>query len=235
MIFYTQERLEQYLKDDIILRKIMQYEDNEDLHFRTHQWLKEIVAKRMIFKDLYGDLLIGEPTKSEVLDVGGGYTSLTKQLVLMTNYKLLDYMAHGEDIRLRKIEKKLGRDFWLNIDWYDFEVETPFDIIIANDIFPDVDQRLEIFLDKFLPICREIRLLITFYNFPCFYTTKRIDDTELLTFLSWDGEITLLKLKKYADRIVGEGLEKQECFGSHSSVFKNGRQCMSVTIKGDIE
>ena len=84
---------------------------------------------------------------------------------------------------------------WLNADWYDEDFET-YDIVIANDIFPDVDQRLEIFIDKMLPKCKELRLVLTYYNEPRFYQMKRNDDSEVLTFLSWDGEILGMKLRK---------------------------------------
>ena len=107
--------------------------------------------------------------------------------------------------------------------------------MIANDIFPDVDQRLEMFLDRMLPICRELRLVLTYYNVPRYYTTKRMDDSEIMTFLSWDGEITALKLKKYLYRSYDTQIEQIERMkDDHSSIYWNGRQVSYIRFRGDL-
>ena len=116
------------------------------------------------------------------------------------------------------------------------KIEDEYDIIIANDIFPDVDQRLELFLDKMLKHCKELRLVLTYYNEPKFYTTKRTDDLEIMTFLSWDGEITGLKLKKYLGRLNNTvESELDDMTNIQSSIFYNGRQVSYITLKGDID
>ena len=108
-----------------------------------------------------------------------------------------------------------------------------YDIIIANDIFPDVDQRLELFIEKMLPNCGELRLVLTYYNTPKFYLTKRTDDTELMTFLSWDGEIMGLKLKKYLDRIENtSSAELDDMKSNFSSIYRNGRQVSYIRLLG---
>ncbi len=62
-----------------------------------------------------------------------------------------------------------------------------------------------------------------------------MDDLEVLTFLSWDGEITGIKLRKYLDRMINtdendlSGLAVQD-----ESIFQNGRQVAYVRLKGDL-
>ena len=123
---------------------------------------------------------------------------------------------------------------WLERDWYEIEDMDNYDVIVANDIFPDVDQRMELFIDRMLPHCRELRLVVTYYNTPRFYTTKRTDDSEIMTFLSWDGEITAVKLRKYMDRSSISEYDLQFMRENKSSIYRNGRQVAYVVIKGDL-
>lgn len=182
---------------------------------------------------MYGDILLNEKNM-RVLDIGGAYTSLTKVLAKNCEYTLLDFMAHGGDDYLKSVSQEYKIQ-WMQKDWYDAEIGE-YDIIIANDIFPDVDQRLELFLDKMLKHCKELRLVLTYYNEPKFYTTKRTDDLEIMTFLSWDGEITGLKLKKYLGRLNNTvESELDDMTNIQSSIFYNGRQVSYITLKGDID
>jgi hypothetical protein len=228
--------LDEYLKQDWVLSICEELEDEGDNSFRTHRWLKEMDNKRMIYSYLYGDLLRSK-NNLRVLDVGGGYTSITKKLVHNCDYMLLDFMAHGEHERLRSIENRLNVHFWRGEDWYNFDISAGagYDIIITNDLFPDVDQRLELFLDRYLPFCHELRILVTYYNTPQFYTTHRVDDTEILTFLSWDGNITGMKLKKYLNRLQDTTVcQLDEMAADFSSIYRNGRQVAMMTLQGDI-
>ena len=67
-----------------------------------------------------------------------------------------------------------------NGDWFSYKFEK-YDLIIANDVFPNADQRLELFLIKSLPHCKKLRLTITIDNDENFYTAKRLDGNEILT------------------------------------------------------
>ena len=231
MKIYTRADLQTYLQNDWIMDMLMENLEEAEREIRTNQWLMEMENKRLIYSDVYGDLL---RTKSDlkVLDVGGGYNSLTKVLVAHTQYTLLDFMAHGGG----NFEEIAARDGmrWINKDWYEVPDLGSFDIIIANDIFPDVDQRMELFIEKMLPHCSELRLVITYYNSPKFYATKRVDDAEIMTFLSWDGEITGMKLKKYLGKINANAAEIEMREKATESIFRNERQVAYVTIKGDL-
>ncbi|MDY2699391.1 MAG: class I SAM-dependent methyltransferase [Lachnospiraceae bacterium] len=226
MIIYTKKELEKYLENDWIL-DLMKAESNSFQEVRTNKWLEEIDAKRMIYADVYGDILRGEQT-GKVLDVGGGINVLTKKLADNCQYTLLDFLAHGGNECL-EAESTIH---WINEDWYETTfAHKEYDIIIANDIFPDVDQRMQIFIEKALEACKELRLVITYYNNPQFYLTKRTDDSELMTFLSWDGEITALKLEKYLEQgAFTRELERMKT--EKESIYRNGRQVAYVKING---
>ncbi len=239
MIVYTKKMLSDYLENDWILELLLNSETDADRQVRTHQWLKEMDNKRLVVSQVYEDLLCSEDTarskKKIVLDVGGGYTALTGKMLANHDYHLLDFIAHGGQETIRKAEKDCGKKFWIDEDWMDYDIsQTPCDVIIANDIFPDVDQRLELFIEKYLPYCKEMRLVLTFYNEPKYYRAKRVDDAEVLTFLSWDGEITGMKLKKYEDRILDTTVEElEELKDIRESIYWNGRQVAYVRLKGE--
>lgn len=228
---FCDDDIKEYMKNDWILELLQKEEKIEEKNIRTNVWLREMENKRMIYAQVYGDILKSK-TKRKVLDVGGGYNSLTKILARNSDYTLVDFLAHGGN-------EYVGKTFmdynikWIDGDWYDAVPDENYDIIIANDIFPDVDQRLELFIEKMLPNCGELRLVLTYYNMPKFYLTKRTDDTELMTFLSWDGEITGLKLKKYLDRIENtSSAELDDMKSNFSSIYRNRRQVSYIRLLG---
>lgn len=229
---YTRVDLEDYLRDDWIKYLIEQNVEEPEKKIRTNQWLTEMDNKRLIYADVYGDILC-EKTSKKVLDVGGGYNALTKVLAANSSYTLLDFLAHGGSEYLVKTALQ-NHINWLREDWYELAEIEDYDVIIANDIFPDVDQRMELFIEKMLPHCHELRLTVTYYNKPCFYTTKRMDDSEIMTFLSWDGEITAMKLKKYESRCNVYKGEINTMINFTDSIYRNGRHVSYIIIRGDL-
>ena len=229
---YTETDLKEYLENDWIMELIRQNSNEQETQIRTNQWLMNMDNKRLIYADVYGDIL-QEKTQWRILEVGGGYNSLTKVLASHAQYTLLDFMAHGGGDYVSKIAEQYHIN-WLGQDWYELENMDDYDVVIANDIFPDVDQRMELFIDKVLPHCHELRLVVTYYNAPCFYTTKRTDDSEIMTFLSWDGEITAMKLKKYVARSNASEYDLDAMRTNHGSIYRNGRQVSYIVIKGDL-
>lgn len=233
MITYHKNDLEEYLKNDWILDMINNCASENEKTIRTNKWLFEMDNKRMIYADVYGDILRGEVgSDTSVLDVGGGINALTKKLAENCDYHLLDFLAHGGSEYLASFSEQYKID-WINDDWYQTNLDR-YDVIIANDIFPDVDMRMELFIEKMLPVCRELRLVLTYYNQPMFYQAKRVNDSEVLTFLSWDGEITALKLEKYLDRAFDTTTQEIESIKSETeSIYRNGRQVSCLRLRGD--
>ena len=141
-------------------------------------------------------------------------------------------MAHDTPHSAQRASAIAGRNFIHPCDWYEWQGKQGFDIVIANDLFPNVDQRLELFLGRMLPMCREIRMSLTYYNRPRFYMTRRIDAEEFLCMLAWNGEMTRNALMKYASRM------SQPDFGillsNEDSAYSNGRQVCLVRMEGDL-
>lgn len=216
--------------DERVLELLDSASEPVDRAFTSHRWLQESAPKRMIFSALYGDLL-DERRGVRVLDVGGGYSALTRLLVLRHEYTLLDLLAHDDAERLRDIERGLGRRFWIGCDWYEHD-PGKLDLVIANDLFPNVDQRLELFLDRMLPCACEVRLSLTYYDEPRFYLTRRVDADEVLVLLAWNSGQVRRALEPYVERIEQPDLDALEA-PPPESLFANRRHVCLVTIRGD--
>jgi len=209
MILFTKETLDHY--KDSLLEMLKENEVESD----SHKWLVESKPKRMIYTVMYGDLLGGRPPQ-KILDVGGGYTGLTKTLIEKNEYHLLD------------IDQSI---ICINQDWYYF-TPVKYDIIIANDLFPNTDQRLSLFIEKFIPHCKEMRLSLTYHNQSHFYKTKRTDGEEILFMQAYDGFQVKHILEKYANRIAD--FNPELLLAKPQSLFANNRLVAYVSLKGDL-
>ena len=232
MMLFNTTRLEEYKDHDMILLSLTSNSQADDANFASQRWLLESLPKRMIYAHMYGDLLQEETPGQKVLDVGGGYTALTRLLVQQHDYTLLDIMAHDSATALRQIETSIAKNFWDDSDWNDFDVSDCYDLVIANDIFPNVDQRLSIFIDHFLSHCHEMRLSLTYYNTPRWYQVKRTDADEIFHMVAWDGRQIRYVLEGYRDRIASPDFDT--LLENPPSLFANQRQVCKVVLRGDI-
>jgi len=230
MFRFDQKMLDSYLKTDRILEYLQDKQCEIDTKFTTHQWLLKLPPKRLIHDKMYPELFRSDGTSLKILDVGGGYSSLTRQLAEHHNYTLLDTMPKEDIASLKKIAQEMSFR-WVHKSWYDFQPQT-YDVIIANDIFPNVDQRLDLFLKKYLPLCKILRMSITCYNIPKFYSVQRTDADEIFHIQPWDGEQTKRVLSQYTDRIEKENFG--ELCETENSLFENKRQVYSITFRGDL-
>jgi hypothetical protein len=193
-------------------------------------WLSASLPKRAVFAELYGDIIASQGRR-RVLDVGGGVSSLTPKLSRACRYTLIDILAHGGLEELRGWEAECDRKILIEEDWYNsLDGDSAYDVIVANDLFPNSDQRLELFLERALPLASEIRLSLTFYNHPRFYMCRRIDADEFLWLLAWTGRQSAAALERFADRIVAPDFSVLE--GDHGSVYSNGRHIALATLRG---
>jgi SAM-dependent methyltransferase len=221
----TPVELEAYLRGgDPVLELLEAHARDDDASATSHRWLVESPAKRMLYWRLYGDLLT-ERRGLSVLDVGGGYSSLTRLLAERHDYTVLELFAHEDADRMAALDVELG-GFWLRGDWYRAAIEREFDMIVANDLFPNVDQRLVPFLDRYLARCRELRLSLTYFNAPRFYETRRVDADEILFVVPWDGEQLARSLEPYAGRAMPDLGAPAE------SLFANERHVAVAVLPG---
>ena len=223
--------LDAYLRDDVILRLLDEHSHEGDEAFTTQRWLRDSGPKRCIYRELYGDLLDGSRRGARVLDVGGGYTGLSRLLARPTDYTLLDIMSHDSLEGVRAVEREEGCSFLIDRDWLQFaEVADEYDLIIANDLFPNVDQRLGLFLERYLPRCVELRLSLTYYNTPRWYPVKRLDGEEVFHMVAWDGETTRRVLERFAAHMDRPRLST--LLKNPPSLYSNGRQVCLAHLRG---
>jgi hypothetical protein len=222
---------DEYQVTDLILQQINSLALAEDEKFTSNRWLRESLPKRVIFQYMYGDLLTPGAKRSTILDVGGGYTALTRWFIRNHRYSLLDIMAHDPHDDLHAIENALGEKFWIYSDWHEFSPASKYDLVIANDIFPNVDQRLKIFVEQFIPHCHEMRISLTYYNVPRWYKVKRMDADEIFHMLAWDGAQLRHVLEPYLDRIESPEFDLLE--QENASLFPNQRQVCLITLRGN--
>lgn len=221
--------LDSYVSNDWVAAALHEATQPGDEELTAHRWLKATAAKRLTFAVLYGDVL--RKGNLRVLDVGGGLCALTRLLAQQNDYVLVDLMAHEEQSRVERFVGSAPPFRLITEDWYRTSLNRPYDVVISADLFPNVDQRLELFLDRMLPVSREIRLTLTVYNRARFYMTRRLDAEEILCMLAWSGAQTKAVLRRFYDRIVQPNLDLLEC--DEDSVFTNGRQVCLVTLLGD--
>ena len=232
MRLLSKELVDDYLRDDSIARLLEREEQPGDDGLASHRWLKDMPPKRAIKEMLYGDLLREESSRRPVVDVGGGLSALTRILAADHDYTLVDMFAHDDVEPLRMMEQVAERRFARVQDWHTWTPDEPLDLVIANDIFPNVDQRLALFLRKFVPIAREIRLSLTFHNRPRFYFARRLEADEVLCLLAWDGDATWRALAPYLGD--ADPVPRRELADADEALFANGRQVCVVTLGGGL-
>lgn len=226
-----QNDLDKYLYHDWIQERLTIASKEGDEALTSHRWLIETPAKRLVYAELYQDLVHGNG--AHVLDVGGGLCSLTRCLAGSHSYEVVDLIAHDKPDDVARFLASAPSVTLHPVDWYSMNLAgSSYDVVIANDLFPNVDQRLELFLHKFLPTAREVRLSLTYYNQPRFYLSRRIDGSEILCVLAWNGQMTRAALAPFADRILNPSFE---VFDAHEdSMFGNKRQTCIVSLRGDL-
>lgn len=215
---------------DPLLALLRELEESGDAEATSQRWLLDSLPKRLVYDRLYGDLLRTRRDLA-ILDVGGGFSSLTRSLARRHHYALLEVFAHDALEQMRAVSAELG-GIWVGGDWHRWESEEEFDVIVANDLFPNVDQRLVLFLERFLPRCAELRLSLAYYNHPRFYETKRVDADEVLFVVPWNGEQLWRALEPFGDRFEGT---LEELPHALDSLFANGRQVAVLTMRGDLD
>lgn len=155
---------------------------------QSERWLLDSEAKRMIAWTVYAPSLSGR-----TLDVGAGTSSITLKLAEQHDYTVCELP-----------------DDWIELD------PAKFDRVIAVDIFPNVDQRLAAFLERFWGLT--LRLVLTTYP-DRWYRARRLDGDEILTVKAWGWEQTARALAPYMELP----------YPPAESLFPNGRQVCLIT------
>ena len=104
MKLFTKEDFEKYKSKDSLSSLLLENESNIDNKLISHRWLKNDIIKRYIFHSIYEDILGSKDQK--IIDVGGGYSSLTKYFIDNHDYKPTDIMSHDSHSFFEKYSKK---------------------------------------------------------------------------------------------------------------------------------
>ena len=231
MILIDSRLLNTYMGHDSFLEVLKENAKEDDGKFTLHKELMESPSKRMLYFYMYGGFQISH-RKSSVLDVGGGYSSYTRQLIEICDYTLLDRMPHDDYSIFDSTVRATGKNFWLDENWDEHYIsDKEYDLIIANDLFPNVDQRLDAFVRKYLPCCRELRMSLTFYNTPKWHKVTR-DDGEEIIMMAWNGGQVRETLLKYQQSFVL--VPHWELLDSTETIFPDGRQVCIVKLIGEL-
>ena len=174
-------------------------DSNFEIDFKENNtidnWYKKSDAKKFVISKSLE--LISAINPSTMIEIGGGFTSFSTHLAnnySYINYDLLDHYAGTQE-----------PPNWLrNYDWRKI-VDLNADLILVLDVFPNVDQGLEEFMNKVKDGTKVI-MTITLRENQKQYLTKRINENEYLTLVSWnirmlstaisEKTINLLKSKK---------------------------------------
>ena len=164
----------------------------------SNNWHLQSAWKRALGSLVYGDLLADGPRR-RILEVGGGLSGITWQLGRAHDYTLVELATHEGRNDYQFVEGEVGRPFVTFGDWDQLPLPGPQDLVVANDLFPNVDQRLDAFLDKFLSVAGEMRLTLTYYE-NTVWQVRRITSGETLTVKPWG----LREVARTLDRLTGE-------------------------------
>ena len=223
--------LEEYLRDDPVTAWL-DAEHADILEPLTSQrWLRDSAPKRLCFWLLYGDLL--SEHRMRVADIGGGLTALTRVLSNPHEFHVVDPIVHDSDALVSLFCASSPRTILHRTDWAVWQWNGQFNLVVANDLFPNVDQRLPAFLSAAVANAKRVRLSLTFYDNARAYQVRRVDADEVMWMLAWDGVRTCDALKPFASRI--ENCRLDSFSDVRPSVFPNGRQVVTIELRGDID
>lgn len=227
MHLVTQDRLAAYLADDRFGALLERASRPGDERLTCQRWLLSTPPKRYSGDILYGDL--ANRRNLRILDIGGGLTAMTRLLAERHDYTLVDLMAHDAPETVSQFLADCPPFRVIAEDWAKGFPEGPFDVVIAADIFPNVDQRLARFLELARSAGAEIRMSLTWHDPPRQDLVRRVAGDEIMCMVGWTGSQILQALAPYATFITGFDPALFDI--CEPSVYPNGRSVGFVTIR----
>ena len=228
---YNEKDVNDYLIHDSIGRMIGDSYSEKQEMLTCDKWMINSPAKRLIFYDMYGDILRDNKSKlRNVADIGGGLSCLSKKLATNNNYTLVDPLVHDSKCDVVNMKNKMKDFIHLAGDWSTVNLSS-YDIMISNDLFPNVDQRMKEFFIDASRRTSQLRILLTAYNNNRSYMVKRIDADEHLNYLAWDGAQILFTLNFLGFEISEQDSKIIE--GSLPELYGNKRLVFLMVVNFD--
>lgn len=190
-----------------------------DSEFICSQWLQNSPGKFEAFQRCYRGLVGDGIPVGRVVDIGGGLNHITEHLLESREYVLVDPIHHlstGE----KKLLTRLGGDWLLKQDWADSNFNN-CDMIVANDLFPNVDFRI----GKFLRTVHNsnafgLRMVLTLHHDERALHVKRDETGESLTVIPLPVREVVRELELFAPNVDFRQLLARP---NHQSGWRNGR------------
>ena len=241
LLYFSMDEVEEYGSDaeGCLLTKVL---ETADLFSRlgirgvANEWLVQQKWKRSLAMMMFGDLIGGSDSTMRVLEVGGSLSYCTLELAQKYDYLLLEKATLEPEVHYRRLEKYLGKSFVVLGDWNDFVLNEGLDLVIANDLFPNVDQRLYEFVDRFLLATKELRMSLTYYDNTSF-EVQRVQSGERLIMRPWG----IREVRHFVDYLVDEyqgwctGYDPEQLagFDAADSVAANRRNIIYMRLLKD--
>lgn len=164
-------------------------------NFLSDRWMKENPNKLSIYLNMYQDLF---NSNNEIFDIGGGISILSKLLSMGNNYTLIDPLVNEPRSEILLNFLIANRIRHIENDWYEIlEKQVKKEsVVVANDFFPNIDQRIVAFLELAERKKFYFRITLTWYSFLKYYKVQRTDADEqmiLAQFQEFDIEKILAK------------------------------------------
>ena len=152
----------------------------ESPRFILDKWVSSNPIRHKINCWIVNQLEIIKPKR--ILEIGGGISYLNQYIHSNYDYVNIDFLAHKSEEEVDFLSKSNMQV--IHSDWRSFDF-SGFDLCIAIDIFPNVDQGLSLFLKK-ASIIPSMLMSLTLYENDRFYRTIRVDGDEILTVVPWN-------------------------------------------------
>ena len=175
--------------------------DSKEYHnMFHHSW------KRAMFDRMYSDL-----KGQKILDVAGAYCGY-RPLIEQNEYELLDPHAYFQTDGVRMIEGTFENH----------ELDTTYDYVLCCDLFLwHGASNFVAFLDKYLPVCKELRFSLTF----------RYRNTD--TYCGWKLDELNEALREYGvDQHRNESVV--DMYYKPDGCLPNSRNVYLVGLRGDL-
>ena len=165
------------------IKQTKQLFNKKHIFGQANEWLLKLDWKIPVSGLMFDDLITTDK-KQKILEIAGSLSWFTLELLRKHDYTLIEKGFHENRKDYYNIQDLVGCKFVILDDWYDFNITEYYDLIIVNDLFPNADQRLFEFIDKYIRFTKKIRLTLT-YSENTFYEVKRLESGETLYMKPW--------------------------------------------------